>query len=123
MVKYNNDFVIMAFKKIYWTDHVKLKMHQYSLSKIKILNVVNRPERKEQGIAPGTMGVMQTVKKYSNARAAVTIKTRPPGEIWVLYADVKGQRRIVSAWRYPGVSKPGESIPIPENIRKELSTI
>ena len=45
-----------------------------------------------------------------------------------MYKDVKeslrhgsGQvRKIISAWRYPGISKPGEEIPIPEDIRQEL---
>jgi len=26
-------------------------------------------------------------------------------------------RKIISAWRYPGISKPGETIPIPEDIK------
>ena len=49
-----------------------------------------------------------------------------PGEIWLMYKDValrhgSGQvRKIISAWRYPGVSKPGEAIPIPEEIKQEL---
>ena len=53
------------------------------------------------------------------------LKWRPrkaPGEIWLMYKDVKKQsegniRKIISAWRYPGISKPGEAIPIPEDIK------
>ena len=45
---------------------------------------------------------------------------KAPGEIWLMYKDVKDFRKIISAWRYPGISKPGEAIPIPEDIRLEL---
>jgi hypothetical protein len=49
---------------------------------------------------------------------------KAPGEIWVMYKEVKidsvPTRKIISAWRYPGISKPGEAIPIPEDIRQEL---
>jgi len=37
-----------------------------------------------------------------------------------MYKDIKEQRKIISAWRYPGVSKPGEDIPIPEDIKQEI---
>jgi hypothetical protein len=42
------------------------------------------------------------------------------GEIWIMFRDTKDQRKIISAWRYPGISKPGEAIPIPEDIKQEL---
>lgn len=102
------------YKQLQWTQHSKVKMRQYSLSKIKLINLLYKPERKEQGIVPGTRAVMQTNKKYSkNTKKA-------PGEIWLMYKDVKDTRKIISAWRYPGVSKPGEEIPIPNDIRQEL---
>jgi hypothetical protein len=42
-----------------------------------------------------------------------------------MYKDVNKKsegniRKIISAWRYPGITKPGEAIPIPEDIRLEL---
>ena len=37
-----------------------------------------------------------------------------------MYKDTKDLRKIISAWRYPGISKPGEEIPIPEDIRQEI---
>ena len=39
-----------------------------------------------------------------------------------MYQDIKNKnlRKIISAWRYPGVSKPGEEIPIPKDIRQEI---
>ena len=100
-------------------------MRQYGLSKQKLLGILYKPERKEQGIVPGTTAVMKTNKVFFNEKK-VTLKKawsrpkRAPGEIWLMYKDVKDLRRIISAWRYPGVSKPGEEIPIPEDIKNEI---
>ena len=109
--------MIKNFRKIFWTEHSKIKMKQYGLSKQKLLGILYRPERKEQGIVPGTTAVMKTNKSYSNS---LQKNKKALGEIWLMYKDVKDLRKIISAWRYPGVSKPGEEIPIPEDIRQEL---
>ncbi len=98
------------YKKLFWTEHVKIKMRQYGLSKSKLMQLLYKPERKEKGIAPGCTALMQTRKS----------KMIPPGEIWLMYHDIKDLRKIISAWRYPGISKHGESIPIPEDILEEL---
>ena len=133
----------MSFKKNVWTEHSKIKMKQYGLSKQKLLSILYKPERKEQGIAPGTTAVMRTnPAKFANAHRVVNKKyprwqhpKKAPGEIWLMYKEItlrhgastglsrmsSGQeRKIISAWRYPGVSKPGEEIPIPEDIRQEI---
>lgn len=100
-------------------------MRQYGLSKQKLMGILRKPERKEQGIVPGTAAVMKTNKiffkdkKISLAKAWQKPK-KAPGEIWLMYKDVKDFRKIISAWRYPGISKPGEEIPVPEDIRQEL---
>lgn len=103
------------YKKIFWTEHVKIKMRQYGLSKGKLLKLLRAPERKEQGIAPQTVALMQSNKSYSRLK-----KIKPVGETWLMYQDIGTERRIISAWRYPGISKPGESIPIPAEILQEL---
>ncbi len=104
-------------------------MKQYGLSKSKLSNILRKPERKEQGIVPGTTAVMRTNKvlfkqKQITVAGAWQKPQRAPGEVWLMYKDVKKDegpiRRIISAWRYPGVSKPGEEIPIPQDIRDEL---
>ena len=100
-------------------------MRQYGLSKQKLLGILYRPERKEQGIVPGTSAVMKTNKiffkeKKISLNKAWRAPRKAPGEIWLMYKDVKDFRKIISAWRYPGISKPGEEIPIPEDIRQEL---
>jgi len=89
-------------------------MRQYGLSKQKLSNILRSPERKERGIVDGTTAVMKTNKVFSK------VLKRAPGEIWLMYRDIKDLRKIISAWRYPGISKPGEAIPIPEDIRQEL---
>lgn len=113
------------FRKLHWTEHSKIKMKQYGLSKQKLLGILYRPERKEQGIAPGTQAVMKTNKVFFKTKQISLSKAwqkpkKVPGEIWLMYKDVKDFRKIISAWRYPGISKPGEEIPIPEDIRQEL---
>jgi len=129
--------MLVAHKKLYWTEHSKIKMRQYGLSKQKLLGILRRPERKELGIVPGTSAVMKTNKIFKKTLPLFEEKAKPafakasawrrkaPGEIWLMYKDVRkreeGQiRKIISAWRYPGISKPGEEIPIPEDIRHEL---
>jgi len=129
-----------VFKKLHWTEHSKIKMRQYGLSKQKLLGILRKPERKEKGIVPGTTAVMKTNKIYSSKTISLfTIKKsnlhphtrsfsrnfgvgarKAPGEIWIMYKNVKDQKKIISAWRYPGISKPGEEIPIPMDIREEL---
>lgn len=113
------------FRKTIWTEHSKIKMRQYGLSKQKLLSILHKPERKEQGIVPGTIAHMRTNKVFFKEKqitlAGAWKKPRKaPGEIWLMFKDTKDFRKIISAWRYPGISKPGEEIPIPEDIRKEL---
>jgi|SRR3989344_2679281 len=122
------------FLKIQWTQHSQLKMRQYGLSKTKLLNMLYKPERKEVGVAPGTLAVMKTNKKFTN-------KTKPllkskwgnphkaPGEIWLMYKDTNpstgsGQaiRKVISAWRYPGITKPGGPVPVPQHILNEIES-
>lgn len=100
-----------------WTKHIAKKMMFYGLSAAKIKSVLARYDRKERGIAPGTTAVMKKSGSKKN-----------PQEIWAMYQDkeitqdgIKTERRIViTAWRYPGISKPREKIPIPEEVLKEL---
>jgi len=112
-------------RKLYWTEHSKAKMRQYGLSKNKLINLIYKPQRKELGIVSGTTAVMQTNKSYVKPKESLVKlwqAKKSPGEIWLMYQDIKNKniRKIISTWRYPGISKPGESIPIPEDIRQEL---
>lgn len=110
--------------KYVWTRHVKQKMIYYAISASRVKRVVRHPERMEKGIAPGTIAVMQP---------ANTKKTQ---EYWVMYVDLRkpskrtrstssgsspsARKKIITAWRYPGVSPVRETIPIPDEIVREL---
>jgi len=122
-----------------WTLHSIEKMKFYGLSEQKVLGIVKRPKRKEEGIVKNTIAVMQPVSLKVDAKGQSTWKT----EIWAMYQTRKArnsnppaggpnskiqffqkllfpdQIKIISAWRYPGVSP--EQNPIPEEILRELS--
>ncbi|MFA6047336.1 MAG: hypothetical protein WCV59_02160 [Parcubacteria group bacterium] len=107
----------------HWTNHVKFKMQYYGLSAQKILGVISRPARKEEGIAEKTVAVMQPVSPKT-----INNKTVWKSEVWAMYQDKKKEERskkkaikIISAWRYPGVSP--KRNPIPEDILSEIAGI
>ena len=99
----------LKFEKIYWTKHAKEKMRQYRLSEKRLKRVLRKPDRKELGIAPKTVAIMQT-----------TGTKKHPTEIWLMYQKEKEKIKIISAWRYPGKSPIGKPPPIPEDILWEL---
>lgn len=97
-----------------WTLHSIEKMKQYGLSEQRIRRVLRVPKRVEEGVAPNTIAAMQP--------ASYTSKNQT--EIWVMYQKlgiVKGvlkkpKIRIISTWRYPGVSPKGRVPEIPEEV-------
>lgn len=94
-------------RTLYWTAHARGKMMRYRLSEGRIKRVLHTPERVETGIAPKTIAVMQTQRGPKKSH-----------EIWAMVADDKQRRKIISAWRYPGKTKLGESLP--EEILREF---
>ncbi|MDP2695901.1 MAG: hypothetical protein Q8O87_01455 [bacterium] len=121
-----------------WTSHIKSKMVYYRFSAQMIKNILSKPDRREMGIAPNTMAVMKrrdTPKRkeemwvmYSKFKSANN-KTRVTKKLDKKVARNKdieqpiintGQTIMISAWRYPGVSKAGKDIPIPEDILTEV---
>lgn len=103
-------------EKIHWTKHAKSKMRYYSLSEKRLKRVLRNPDRKELGIAPQTIAVMQRMgtKKH-------------PTEIWLMYQRVISKKKkvikIISSWRYPGISPKGKPPPIPEDTLCELEKL
>ena len=105
-----------------WTNHVFEKMRYYGLSEGRVRRVLHSPKRVEEGVAPGTTAIMQP---------GGTLKH--PYEVWVMYQNIKSKiknqksklmmkrRRIISAWKYPGVSKPRGEVPVPDDIRRYVS--
>ena len=92
-----------------WTRHAAAKMREYGLSAAQVKKIARRPERTERGVAEGTVAAMQTTKA----------KKRPT-EIWLMYKIVGGKKKIIAAWRYPGISPKGEEIPMPEGMREMI---
>jgi len=104
-------------KEIHWTKHSKAKMRQYRLSEKRVLRILRKPDRKEEGIAPGTIAVMQ-----------ITGTKKHPTEAWMMYqiVKVKSQKskvKIISAWRYPGRTPIGQRPIIPEDTLEELDNL
>jgi len=122
-------------EKYEWTQHAAFKMKQYGLTAQRILRVVKNPQRTEEGIVKNTIAVMQPASLRTKDG-----KRTWSQEIWTMYqlrcrAISKSQfpiskqipnlktisnhkLRIISAWRYPGVSPKRD--PIPEDILREL---
>jgi len=105
-------------KEIYWTRHIKEKMRYYGLSESRLKRILRNPQRKEIGIAPKTIALMQTTD------------TKKITEIWLMYQPAssagkqKTKRKVmISAWRYPGISPKGKPISIPEDIIEELRNL
>lgn len=96
-------------KRISWTKHVKEKMKFYSLSESRLRRLLLNPKRKEAGIAPGTIAVMQPAGSKKN-----------PQEIWLMYQIKNKKLRIITAWRYPGISPIREPPPVPKDIIQDL---
>ena len=107
--------------KFSWTNHSARKMLQYQLSEARVKRVINNPKRKELGIAPGTIAVMQPNSSKHGY------------EVWVMYQEINSKsqirdpnlpigmaipnkKRIISTWRYPGIS-PIRTVPeIPPEV-------
>jgi len=102
--------LIKKLKSLHWTSHSRAKMNFYRLSEGRVKRIINLPERIEVGIAPNTIAMMQSVKSQKH-----------PYEIWVMIQEAGAKRRVISAWRYPGRTKPGDSIP--EEILREIKGI
>lgn len=116
------------YDKYIWTNHSHYKMRHYRLSESLVKRVIRYPARTEEGIVPDTVAVMRPSqsKKYS--------------EVWVMYVitnskikmqNVKShtklqnlkltQLKIITAWRYPGLSP--KRNPIPKEILEEVRNI
>ena len=102
--------IVKHAKEYKWTYHAHAKMRQYGLSEQKMRSVIHSPKRIEKGIAPDTVAFLKSAGSAKH-----------PHEIWVMVVEEKNERRIISAWRYPGVTKPGE--PLPQAILSEMDSI
>ena len=76
-------------------------MRRYGLSRARVLRILHMPKRVEEGIAPNTMAAMQPVTESRDKKGEVSWKQ----ELWVMVQDKPRERTIISAWRYPGMTK------------------
>lgn len=124
-----------------WTRHIKNKMVFYNVSSAQILRIFSTPQRREEAIAPGTIGAMRVIKHNVNKAASGQRQKPKETELWIMYkANGSTQRKtqkskleelgykrpktarvtMISVWRYPGRTKPGERPNIPEGLMEEL---
>jgi hypothetical protein len=98
-------------EKIFWTRHSQIKMRQYRLSEKRVLKILRKPDRREEGILPGAIAQMQ-----------ITGTKKHPTEAWLMYLVLKKPRgvKIISAWRYPARTPKGQRPIIPEDVLEEL---
>lgn len=119
-------------KRYFWTSHSRYKLVQYNLGPGIIKRIVRKPDRIEEGLAPNTVAVMKDRSTKSQEK-----------EIWVMYQRESkmqklkcknidlvsektkknistGRLKIISAWIYPGKTKKGKEIFIPEDVLAEL---
>lgn len=99
--------------KIVWTKHAEEKIRFYNLSKQRLKRILKKPYRIEEGIALNTIAVMQPakIKRVGNKKVWKQ-------EIWLMFQKENDRIKIISAWRYPGVSP--KNNPIPQEIIDEL---
>jgi hypothetical protein len=103
-------------------------MREYHLSRQRVIRIIRSPKRQEIGIVPNTIAVMQpaSTKRVGNKEVWTQ-------ELWTMYkvqSDKKlpktklavllnqAELKIISAWRYPGVSPKRD--PIPSEILSAL---
>ena len=96
-------------ERISWTKHVKGKMKFYGLSEGRLRRLLSNPKRKETGIVPETIAIMQPAGSKKH-----------PTEIWLMYQKRGAKLRLISAWRYPAISPTNQPPPIPEDIWRDL---
>ncbi len=112
---------ITKTKILSWTLHAQGKMAFYRLSPARVRRVLNMPKRIEEGVAPKTVAMMQpaSLKPFAG-RAGAKNEERWTQEIWVMFQDSAKERKVISAWRYPGVTKPRD-VAARELMKKEYN--
>ncbi len=130
---------ISKSKQISWTHHAQAKMAFYRLSEQRIMRVIHSPKRIEEGVAPKTVAMMQPtavrsavpseISRYDAKSSRGTSSSFASGgkpkevwsqEIWVMVQDLGKQRKIISAWRYPGMTRPRSEAAV-DAMRREYT--
>lgn len=103
-------------------------MREYHLSRQRVIRIIRSAHRTETGIVENTVAVMQPA-----STKRVNGKETWSQELWVMYKVMgeakltksklekalnQSELKIISAWRYPGISP--ERDPIPSEILQEI---
>ena len=104
---------LSAVKTFQWTFHARDKMRFYRLSEQRVRQVLHAPKRVEEGVAPKTVAMMQpaSVKRVMSQESRNFQETWTQ-EIWVMIEQTQNRKtktkniKVISAWRYPGRTKP-----------------
>ncbi|MCR4328566.1 MAG: hypothetical protein NUV53_03550 [Patescibacteria group bacterium] len=104
-------------KTVQWTNHAHSKMRYYGLSEQRVRRVLHSPKRVEEGIAPKTVAMMQPFSILRIKDRGIW-KEQWKQELWVMIQDGGNIRKIISAWRYPGMTKPGTALP--DEVLREI---
>ncbi len=115
------DFTADRGEKYVWTMHSRFKMKYYGIAESRVKRIIRFPTRYEEGIVPNTVAVMQPAgtKKYSEIWAMYKLigsgrRANPKSKI----LNPKQQLKIITVWRYPGVSPKRD--PIPQDVLNEI---
>lgn len=101
-------------------------MRFYKLSEQRVKRILNSPHRVEEGIAPNTIAMMQAAgskkhpyeiwtmiqrhKQKRNEHRSIQTENKFPYESAL--SPFKSAVKVISAWKYPGRTKAGESLPM-----------
>ena len=95
-------------------------MKFYGLTPQRVLRVLRKPDRCQEGVAENCTACMQS------------LSNKVKSEIWLMYitqSKVKNgklkinHKKIITAWRYPTVSPIQDEIPIPQDILDEIGNM
>ncbi len=93
-----------------WTKHSHMKMTTYGVSESLVRRILRNPVREEEGVAEKTRAAMIPAGHAKRTH-----------ELWVMYRIIGPLKRIISVWRYPGVSPVGRPIAIPADALEALA--
>jgi hypothetical protein len=115
--------------RYHFTLHSEYKMREYHLSRQRVIRIIRSPKRIETGIVENTVAVMQP----ASTKRVGGVETWTQ-ELWVMYRVLapgrlsktkleralhQSELKIISAWRYPGISPKRD--PIPDEILQEIA--
>ena len=118
---FKNNKPVLVDSKYFWTNHSLEKMKHYGLSAARVKRIIRFPQRTEEGILENTVAVMQPVSTVRGQDGKLEWKK----EIWAMYKLDKYRSqprlRIITAWRYPGVSPARD--PVPAEVIREVMAL